>query len=196
MALHDGHFLVCGLTRSGKGQLMRGMIERRRRAGVPVLYFTPKKAEEIEVRNMVDFCFHDPFAFFRELENCALHRGDPWAAATYSGAVAIIDEATVFFKQARREMEEILNQFAAYGVEVFVVVQRAKQVEPNIRNACDNIICFRQRPDDAAYVADQYGEEFNDAAKIPASYFLARQGAFGPLIRGRSFDDSRGFKRV
>lgn len=191
MALHGGHYLVCGVTRSGKGQFLRGVIERYRKAGVSVLFYTPKLVEFVEVEPMVSKATMDAHEFYLLLKKAAESGKHP------NGIVAIIDEATVFFKQARNEMEEIVNQFAAYGVEVYVVVQRAKQVEPNIRNACDNIVCFRQRPDDAAYVADQYGDEFNRAASIGHSHFLARQGAFGELIEGRSYDDSNGkFERV
>ena len=190
MPLHKGHFLISGVTRSGKGQFLRGVIDGYRKKGFPVLFYSSKKAEIMDVGDMVDYSTTDAMEYFDTLKKAA-------ESGKYAGIIAVMDEATDFFESARPQMREIMNSFAAYGVEVFIAVQRAKMVPPNIRNACENIVCFRQRPDDAAYVAEQYGQEFTEAADLMPSYFLARQGGFGEVVRGRSYDDSKGkFQRV
>lgn len=191
MPPHKGNFIIPGVPRSGKGQFVRGLADRYRAAGLPVLFYTSKKAEYVEVKDLVDYATMDAEAFHAKLKEAAE------SGRFQNGIIAIMDEAVQFFNANKKEMVEIMNEFPAYGVETYVVVQRAKMVPPNIRNACENIVCFRQKPDDAAYLAEQYGNEFLESANLLPSYFIGRVGGFGDVTRGRSYDDSNGsFQRV
>ena len=144
--LHKGNYLVCGMPRSGKGQLMRGLAERYRRAGLPVLYWSSKEAELIGVKKLVDYCDSDPDAFFAYSEKIVkgFWKGAGESRKWIDGqpCVIMIDEGADFQQSNPNELRVILNQWPAYGVEAYVQVQRAKMVPPNVRNACDNCISF------------------------------------------------------
>ena len=131
--LHKGHFLVCGVTRSGKGMLMRRIAQEYRRRGVKVFLYTPRKDEYIDFDGLADFRTQSADRFFEETKRAA--------ESGIGGICAIVDEAMSF---DRNKLVEMMNQFAAYGVEMWLQVQRAKMVPPNIRFAAENCIAFRQ----------------------------------------------------
>lgn len=187
--LHKGNYLVCGMPRSGKGMLMRGLAERYRKIGLPVLYWTSKEAELLGVRDMVHFVSMDANAFIEVADRVRKDRP----------CIIMIDEAADFQQTNPNELRAMLNQWPAYGVEVFVIVQRAKMVPPNVRNACDNCISFKQRPDDAQILADSYGDEFIRTAtdEMTQGSFVCREGIYASAVYGKSWEVQNGvFRRV
>ena len=187
--LHKGNYLVCGMPRSGKGQLMRGLADRYRRKGLPVLYWTSKEAERIGVQDIVSKVFTDPLEFF----NYASRVKD------VSPCIIMIDEGADFQQMNPNELRVILNQWPAYGVETYVQVQRAKMVPPNVRNACDNCISFKQRPDDAQILSDSYGDVFLHvgAEYMPQGCFISREGIYADPVFGKSWEIvNEQFRRV
>ena len=190
--LHKGHYLVCGMPRSGKGQLMRKVAKDYRSAGIPVLYWTSKEAEKIGVERFVDRVFDDPNEFYTYAESVL-----PKTAAEGVGLILIIDEAADFQQTHPNELRKILNKWPAYGVECFVQVQRAKMVPPNVRNACDNVIAFKQRPDDARILAESYGDDLIHCGSesMPAGCFIQRSGIYGATVWGKSWEIKNGVFR-
>ncbi len=169
--------------------LMRGLAERYRRKGVPVLYWTSKEAELLGVRNMVHFVSMDADAFFQFADRVRNDRP----------CIIMIDEAADFQQSNPNELRAMLNQWPAYGVETFVIVQRAKMVPPNVRNACDNCIAFKQRPDDAQILADSYGDEFLQTAteSFGQGCFISKEGIYDKAVYGKSWEMKNGlFRRV
>jgi hypothetical protein len=153
-----------------------------------VLYWTSKEAELLGVKDIVDFVTMDPRQFFETADNVRNDRP----------CIVMIDEAADFQQNLPNELRVILNQWPAYGVETYVQVQRAKMVPPNIRNACDNCISFKQRPDDAQILADSYGDIFLEVAAetFPQGCFIAREGIYGEPVFGKSWEVQNGtFRR-
>ena len=135
---------------------------------------------------MADFRTQSADRFFEETKRAA--------ESGIGGICAIVDEAMSF---DRNKLVEMMNQFAAYGVEMWLQVQRAKMVPPNIRFAAENCIAFRQKPDDADYLAEQYDSAFKDCSTIEKGVFLQKIGEFGEVRRGRSWAMINGkFQRV
>lgn len=187
--LHKGNYLVCGMPRSGKGMLMRGLAERYRKIGVPVLYWTPKEAELLGVKQMVNHVSMDALEFFQYADRVRNDRP----------CIIMIDEAADFQQSNPNELRQMLNQWPAYGVECFIQVQRAKMVPPNVRNSCDNCISFKQRPDDAQILADSYGDIFIETASesFGQGCFICREGIYEAPVRGKSWEMKGGvFRRV
>jgi len=187
--LHKGNYLVCGMPRSGKGMLMRGLAERYKQIGVPVLYWTSKEAELLGVRDMVHYVSMDANAFFEFADRVRNDRP----------CIIMIDEAMDFQQSNPNELRQMLNQWPAYGVETFVIVQRARMVPPNVRNACNNCISFKQRPDDAQILADSYGDEFLQTATdaMGQGCFICREGIYAAPEFGKSWEVHGGvFRRV
>ena len=187
--LHKGNYLVCGMPRSGKGQLMRGLAQRYRAAGVPVLNWTSKETELLGVKPLVHYASMDIGSFVETADRVRNDRP----------CIIMIDEAADFQQTNPNELREMLNKWPAYGVEVFVQVQRAKMVPPNVRNACDNCISFKQRPDDAQILADSYGDEFIQTApeSMRQGCFILREGIYSAAQYGKSWEFENGiFRRV
>ncbi len=160
--------------------LMRGLAERYRAKGVPVLYWTPKEAELLGVKPLVNFVSMAALSFFEYADRVRNDRP----------CIIMIDEAADFQQSNPNELRVMLNQWPAYGVEVFVQVQRAKMVPPNVRNACDNCISFKQRPDDAQILADSYGDEFLQTASetMRQGCFIMREGVYDAAHYGKSWE--------
>lgn len=173
------HVLVAGMTRSGKGQLMRSVSAKYKRDGIPTLYYTSKEVEALDVVKHVDYVETDAETFFRYCEN----------VIKVSPCVVVVDEAADFQQEKPNALREMLNKWGAYGCKIFVVVQRAKMVPPNIRNACESCVAFKQFPDDAKFLAECYGKEFEQVALpvVRPGYYLYSESAYTPTVAGRSF---------
>lgn len=173
------HTLVCGMTRSGKGQLMRSIAEKFKKQGIPILYYTSKKVEAFDVEKYVDHVGMEAESFFDYAEK----------VIEQTPSIVIIDEAADFQKESPAALREMLNKWAAYGCRIFVVVQRGHMVLPNIRNACESCISFKQFPIDAKALADCYGQEFLQVALkvVEPGFYLYSESAYSETVAGRSF---------
>lgn len=177
---HKGNGLVAGKTRSGKGQFMRGLVKACRAEGAKAIHYTNKLIEHDGVKSLYDFATMDAAEFYTRLKAEAFKCEGP--------ILAVIDEAMTFHKSNPNEFVEILNQFAAYGVEVWLQVQRAKMVPPNIREAVENCVCFVQtHPDSAKVLAESFDMEFMDVCGLPKGEFIAKFG-MAQCVRGRSWN--------
>ncbi len=177
---HKGSGLVAGKTRSGKGQFVRGLVKACRANGAKAIHYTPKQIEHDGVKHLYNFATMDAQEFYDRLKLEAHKR---------EGAIiAVVDEAMTFQQSNPSEFAEILNQFAAYGVEVWLQVQRAKMVPPNIREAVENCVCFTQtHPDSAKVLAEMFHVDFMDVVNLPKGEFIAKFG-MGAVQRGRSWN--------
>ncbi|MBN2684391.1 MAG: ATP-binding protein [Pontiellaceae bacterium] len=173
------HTLVAGMTRSGKGQLMRSIARKYKRAGIPVLYYTSKEVEAHDVRKFVDRVITDAQEFFSYAQKVIMRMP----------CIVMIDEAADFQQDLPNALREMLNKWAAYGCRIFVIVQRAKMVPPNIRNSCESCIAFKQFPDDAKFLSECYGKEFLQIALpiVQPGMYLYSANAYSPVVAGRSF---------
>ncbi|MCF7847512.1 MAG: hypothetical protein K9M45_01580 [Kiritimatiellales bacterium] len=170
--------------------MMRSIAESYKKQGVPTLYFTSKEVEALDVKKHVDFVETNAESFFQTSEKIV--RQTP--------CILMIDEAADFQQELPNALREMLNKWGVYGCRIFVVVQRAKMVPPNIRNSCESCIAFKQFPDDAKFLAESYGTEFLQISLpvVKPGYFLYRESAYAPVVAGRSFyfDANGNFIRV
>jgi hypothetical protein len=172
MAQHKGHFLVLGITGTGKGALVSGVADRYRGKGVPVFLLTKKKDE---YQSFPADC--KTLSAERLMENLAKFHGK-------TGAMVVIDEAWAW--KWKGLLEEIPNAGRSKGFEMWVQGQRAYQMPPTVRNNCQNVFAFRQNPDDREWLVKNYGPEFDGVDRLEPGEYIFKAG-LAPAVRGRSF---------
>lgn len=182
MPQHKGHFLVLGITGTGKGALVSSVADRYRARGTPVYLLTPKKDEYHNFP--ADFKTQSDKRLFDVVEKFHGKRG----------VMVVIDEAWRW--QWKGLLEAIPNSGRSKGLEMWVQGQRAYQMPPTVRNNCENVFSFRQVPDDVKWLCQNYGPEFAGADKLEAGEYIYKAG-LSAAVRGRSFSLENGnFRRA
>lgn len=176
---HPPHTLVVGETQSGKGQFVRSIAEARRAQGFPVLYYSSKLLERLDVECSVDWVTGDAGEFY-ERARTIVESGRE--------VVLMIDEAKKFQKTHALELETMLCEWAAYGCQIYVIVQRAMQVFPDVRTNCGAVVSFLQGEESSAKIAKEFScRELMEATQLKKGHYLYYKDAFTPVQRGCSF---------
>ena len=179
---HKGHFLVLGITGTGKGALVSSVADRYRVAGIPVFLLTKKK-DEYQT-------FPADFKTFSDARLLSVVQN----FSGKNGAMVVIDEAWAW--KWKGLLEEIPNSGRSKGLEMWVQGQRAYQMPPTVRNNCQNIFSFRQNPDDREWLVKNYGPEFGPVDRLEPGEYIYKAG-LSAAVRGRSFKfENGGFKRA
>jgi hypothetical protein len=180
---HKGHFLVLGITGTGKGALVSSVAERYRARRTPVFLLTPKNDE---YQNFpADFKTRSDKRLLEAVESFNGKRG----------VMVVIDEAWSW--KWKGLLEAIPNSGRSKGLEMWVQGQRALQMPPTVRNNCDNVFAFKQRPKDADWIVENYGHEFAGVDRLAAGEYIFKAG-MADAVRGRSFwfDENGIFRRA
>jgi hypothetical protein len=65
-----------------------------------------------------------------------------------------------------------------WGHTVYLIVQRATQVTPNIRTNCETLYCFRQSEYDTQELRKDFPIEFDNAIRLKKFQFLCQRTRF------------------
>jgi DNA helicase HerA-like ATPase len=139
------HNLIVGIGGSGKSTLARVLASGFRNRQEEVLVLDPNKDEwPTEER----YIFDDPLRFLKlakKSQRCAL----------------FIDEAGEVIGRGKhaREMQWITTRSRHWGHRVFLICQRATQIELTIRSQCTTGYIFRQSPGDSRALADTFADD-------------------------------------
>ena len=175
-----GHTLVIGATGAGKGVICHSYHEKwlAADAGHKVYLLCNKQNEYDRYKDHPRlFKTGDQFRFLEEV------RGLKSPAEGYCDTMVIIDEAFDWdWKKKKEGLQYIPNAARAHGVFMWVTSQFPTQMAPTVRANCDNIYCFKQRPNGAAWTAKEYEPEFIRASKLPDGYFIHQAGTGRPVI--------------
>lgn len=176
------HTLVLGATGTGKGVLVHSLHEKWLQAGMRVFLLCNKDHEYGK--------FADHPRLFKTKDQARLLEEVKKLQAPKEGFVdtlVIIDEAWDWdWKNREIGLQYIPNAARAHGVEMWCQSQFPTQMPPTVRGNCDNIYCFRLKPDGAEWAAKQYGNEFSNVVKLDKGRYLAQLGLDDPFL-GRSF---------
>jgi len=182
MPQHKGHFLVLGITGTGKGALVSSVADRYRARGTPVFLLTKKKDE---YQNF-------PADFKTYSDERLLVAVDEFHGKR--GVMVVIDEAWAW--KWKGLLEVIPNSGRSKGLEMWVQGQRAYQMPPSVRNNCQNVFSFRQNPDDREWLVKNYGTEFDGVDRLEPGEYIYKAG-LSAAVRGRSFSLEGGaFRRA
>lgn len=172
-----GHFAAIGNSGMGKGVFVSAVARAYRRQGIPVYLLTAKEDEYHSFP--ADFKTFDQDRFVDAVmgfKGSVQLNGEQQAI----GVIAVIDEAWQWRWQttkAGRGLEAIPNSGRSRGIEMWVQGQRYKQMPPNARGNCENLICFRQKnPEDIDDLIKQQGPEFAISASLKPGQFISYIG--------------------
>jgi hypothetical protein len=166
------HWLIVGVTGSGKSRIMREtVIPCWKRQGVAVAVLDP-----LGQRWGANYETPDPVRFLARLK--ASRR-----------VVAVVDEWPHFAKDWKtfNELQWLATIARNQGILSYFLAQRAMQVHPNVRNQCSKGLIFRQRPADAAILADLFDcDAINGATQLPLGECM-RVEPFKPPVKIKAF---------
>lgn len=152
------HNLVVGISNSGKTQLCK--LVANSNPNLDVIVFDPLKSGGWGNKAK---CFSTIEAFGKYLE-------------MNQKAIVFIDEAKIVFDEDKKLAEKWLYQFRHKGYLIYLIAQRAKMIPPNARNQCSSVYAFKQKPEDAKLLADEYGDEFAELPKLKPLEFIYSNG--------------------
>jgi GTPase SAR1 family protein len=140
MAQWIGHFLVVGLTGTGKTTLLVNLSNDLIDAKMPVAVLDP----HLEERWDVDYLTDSPSDFLS------------YAKQTRIPHILIIEEAGETIGRYGGDMNWFATQARHGGHIVLFCAQRTSQVDPTTRNNCRNLIAFEQNPKDAQLLYETF----------------------------------------
>ena len=193
------HTLIIGATGSGKGVLCHSTHEKWLAADPKhKVFLLCNKQNEYERYKPHPrlFATMDQYRYLEELQQ--LQSPKEGCCDT----MAVIDEAFAWTwkKKAKDEkgiekeigLQYVANAARAHGVFMWVTSQFPTQMAPTVRANCDNIYCFKQRPDGAEWAAKQYDEIFINSKKIQKGYFIHQTGTDEPVTGCAWYKDESG----
>ncbi len=179
-----GHTLVIGATGAGKGVLTASQARAWQKAGMKVYLLCNKQDE------------YDDFpANFKTMDQARLLKEVKKLKAPSKGFVntmVVIDEAWNWDWKGEGGLQAIANMGRGFGVGMWVQSQFPTQMAPTVRANCDNIFCFRLKPDAAKWATKQYGEEFRAAEEITPGRYIVQYGLNAPQFGTAWYTDKNG----
>ncbi len=164
------HNLVVGISGSGKSTLAFVLADGHAKRGDQVLVLDPNRDNwPTDDR----YIFDDPLRFLqvaKQSQRCAL----------------FIDEAGEVIGRGKhaREMQWITTRSRHWGHRVYLICQRATQVELNIRSQCTTGYVFRQSPGDSRALADTFADDkLLAASELQTGEFLHVRSCKGTVLR-------------
>lgn len=152
------HNLVVGITFSGKTILCKEVAKEN--SEKDIIVFDPIKSGGWPKHAR---CYSTIEAFSSALDK-------------YKSALVFIDEAKTIFNEDKTLAEKWLTQYRHKGYLFFLIAQRAKMIPPNARNQCTQIYAFKQKPEDAKILADEYGDELFEVSRLNKLEFIYSDG--------------------
>lgn len=142
--MSDGHFLIVGMTESGKSSLARAMSRKYAEAGhVPIVLDVTRNREW----GSGAIIFTDAEEFLRYVKNPRLVIRQP----------LFIEEAGIAIGKYIADFQWITTFSRHHGMRAHIVAQRAEMVDKTLRSQCANLCAFGLPFDDAK----SYAREFN-----------------------------------
>lgn len=152
------HVLIVGITNTGKTTICFEMSARYRAAGKKVIVLDPDLRKEWNA----DYITDDPQEFLTVCKNsqsCAL----------------FIDESGSMIGKYDTQLEWLATQSRKWGHKSHFIMQRGSQVSPTVRNQCSSAFVFKQSPDDAKVLSNNFVcPQFLEAPSLSKGEYIAK----------------------
>ncbi len=178
------HWLVIGMTESGKSSLLKELGSSLREAGQEVIACNPTGEAGYTRRDKygragAEWETRDPAELVREAHK-------RFYADRKKRRFLITDEAYEIFPRGGSENLWLVTSGRHVGFTVIAGTQASQQIEPRARTQFGGLYCFRCALTDAKFAADQWGKrELLGAPDLPTGHYF--RVAEGQLTRGRAF---------
>lgn len=166
------HVLIVGITNTGKTTIGFEMAAKYKAEGTRIIVLDPNlrpewgvpqwhkdiQAEEIKYGVMTD----DPETFLAICKNA-------------QGCALFIDESGSMIGRYDTQLEWLATQSRKWGHKSHFIMQRGSQVSPTVRNQCSSAFVFKQSPNDAKVLANNFVcPEFLEAPKLKKFEYIAK----------------------
>lgn len=146
------HILIVGQITSGKSNLAKYFASMQD----AVIVYDPLKSTGWPEHAIK---FSDPEKFLEFIK-------------TARDSYVYIDEAKTLADYDEKRFNEILYKRRHQGLLVYLIAQRTKMVKPNARNQCARVFAFKQSPDDAKELAEDFHSGIVNCAKVEKDNFI------------------------
>lgn len=178
------HVLIVGITNTGKTTIAFDMARRYKKAGKRIIVLDPDLRREWEVPTVVDsgkeeieggVITDDPDEFLlicKNSQSCAL----------------FIDESGSMIGRYDTQLEWLATQSRKWGHKSHFIMQRGSQVSPTVRNQCSSAFVFKQSPDDAKVLSNNFVcPEFLEAPKLQKGEYIAKIEVDGKPFKSKAW---------
>lgn len=142
--MSSGHWLIVGMTETGKSSLARAMAREYTKAGhVPIVLDVTRNKEW----GSDAIIFTDPDELLRYVQ-------DPQQCLRQP---IFVEEAGLAVNKYSSQFQWLTTFSRHHGMRCHIVAQRAEMVDKTVRSQCANLAAFGLAPDDAK----AYAREFN-----------------------------------
>ena len=99
-----------------------------------------------------------------------------------------IDESGAMIGRYDTQLEWLATQSRKWGHKSHFIMQRGSQVSPTVRNQCSSAFVFKQSPDDAKVLSNNFVcPEFLEAPKLQKGEYIAKIEVDGKPFRSRAW---------
>jgi DNA helicase HerA-like ATPase len=180
------HVLIVGITNTGKTTLAFDMAARYIKAGKRIVVLDPDLRREWGVVNVSKgvpegtttengVMTDDPEQFLvicKNSQSCAL----------------FIDESGSMIGRYDTQLEWLATQSRKWGHKSHFIMQRGSQVSPTVRNQCSSAFVFKQSPDDAKVLSNNFVcLEFAEAPKLQKGEYIAKIEVDGKPFKSKAW---------
>lgn len=179
------HVLIVGITNTGKTTLafdmaQRYIVDKRR-----IIVLDPDLRREWQVPQ------------WREnITNKEIERGvmtdNPEEfliiCKNSQGCALFIDESGSMIGRYDTQLEWLATQSRKWGHKSHFIMQRGSQVSPTVRNQCSSAFVFKQSPDDAKVLSNNFVcPEFLEAPKLNKGEYIAKIEVDGKPFKAKAW---------
>lgn len=166
------HSLILGVTESGKTTLSKRIAEQARERGIGVIVLDPLNDPEWPA----DFRTADKSEFLSAV----------WRSRK---CFVFVDEAGEMVSHHNPEMMPLTTRGRHWGHNVFLISQRAEQINRTVRDQCARLYMFALAHPDCKTLSKEFNsEELLEGTRLPKGHFF-KVGRFSPAERMKLWED-------
>lgn len=183
------HVLIVGITNTGKTTIAFDMASLYVKNGQRIIVLDPdlrrewmvtrwhEKITDVEMKNGV--MTDDPETFLNICKNA-------------QGCALFIDESGSMIGRYDTQLEWLATQSRKWGHKSHFIMQRGSQVSPTVRNQCSSAFVFKQSPDDAKVLSNNFVcPEFLEAPKLKKFQYIAKIEVDGVAYKSMTHYDEK-----
>ena len=168
--MSSGHFLIVGMTGSGKSSFARALSREYAKAGNTPIVLDKMRNREWGANSII---FTEPEEFLKYVQDPKQCLRQP----------IFIEEAGLSIGRYESEYQWLTTFSRHHGFRTHIVAQRAEMVDKTNRSQCENLIAFGLAFDDAkAYAREFNGQEIMQTTTFrPGTYIHKTRYAAGVI---------------
>lgn len=159
------------MTATGKTTLAFQVARKYKQKGVPVMVLDPDLRKEWQA----DFITDDPEYFLKTVK-------------LNKGCALFVDESGSMIGRYSGAMAWLATNSRKWGHKAHFIAQRAKQIDPIVRNQCTNVFVFKQSVDDSKILASEFVcDDLKNAHTLCQGEYFGKIGVDGKIYKSKAW---------